>query len=285
MSRLMKINVVVAGIAACLCLAFGLTSCKSLPNINGTQVIQIGDRHIESYIHRHDQAAYTLVFESGARNCIQRWGKVLQQVPADVNVYAYNRPGYCGSSRVATERNSENIASELRQALSQQGLNPPYILIGHSIGGLYMQQFARQYPDEVQGLVLVDAMYPGVLKAPEEFPLYTKIAMSVFLSKVVKEEVDLAHASGLMIDTLPGIDDKPIVRLFNVPQRAIDDGTAIEVDFGVFNSDEKLREKVKNMYPHAKTVIADSSHQIQESSPELVVQAIRDVMQSQGALQ
>lgn len=153
------------------------------------------------------------------------------------------------------------------------------------MSGLYMQQFARQYPDEVQGLVLVDAMYPGVLKAPEEFPLYTKIAMSIFLSKVVKEEVDLAHASGLMIDTLPGIDDKPIVRLFNVPQGAIDDGSVIEVDFSVLNSDEKLREKVKNMYPHAKTVIADSSHQIQESSPELVVKAIRDVMQSQGALQ
>ena len=283
MSRLN--NARLAGLAICLCAAFGLTSCKNSPNINGTQVIQHGDRQIESYIHRDDQAAYTLVFESGARNCIQRWEKVLQQVPADVNVYAYNRPGYCGSSRVATERNSQNIASELRQVLSQQGLNPPYILIGHSMGGLYMQQFARQYPDDVHGLILVDAIYPGLLKAPEKFPLYTKIAMSIFLSKVVKEEVELAHASGLMIDALPGIDEKPIVRLFNVPQSAIDDGSAIEVDFGVFNSDENLQEKVKNMYPHAKIVIADSSHQIQESSPELVVQAIREVMQSQGALQ
>lgn len=210
---------------------------------------------------------------------------MLQQVPADVNVYAYNRPGYCGSSRVATERNSQNIASELRLALSQQGLNPPYILIGHSIGGLYMQQFARQYPDEVQGLVLVDAMSPGILKAPKEFSLYTKMGMYIFLSKSVKEEVDLAHTSGLIIDALPTIDDKPIVRLFNVPQSAIDDGSAIVVDFGMFNSDENLREKVKNMYPHAKIVIADSSHQIQESSPELVVQGMRDVMQSQGALQ
>lgn len=280
MSRLIKISVSLVSIFLCLCVAVGLTSCKNLPDTAGTQVIQLDDRKIENYVRRHEQAAYTLVFESGARNCIQRWEKVLQQLPANVNVYAYNRPGYCNSSTIAAEPNSHNIARELRLELRRQELKPPYVLIGHSIGGLYIQQFAREYPDDVHGLVLVDAMYPGFLKTPSEFPWYTNIGMKLFLPKAVRKEINLAYMNGLMIDALPTIDDKPIVRMFNEPK-----GMAIEVDFGVFNRDEKTRDKIRNIYPNAKIVVADSSHQMQETSPELVIQAIDDVMQAKGALQ
>lgn len=261
-----------------------LCACKSLPDLPGTQVLRVDDREIESIVHRHEQAAYTLVFESGSRNCIQRWEKLLQQLPADVNVYAYNRPGYCNSSSAKTERTSENIVSELRQDLRRQAFKPPYILIGHSMGGLYMQQFARQYPDEVHGLVLVDAIYPGFMKSPEEFPWYTSMGMAVFLSKDVKDEIRLANTNGLMIDALPTIDDKPIVRLFNDPKSKIADKTAVEVDFGMFNRDEKVMEKVRALYPHAKVVTVDSSHQMQETSPEVVMQAIHEVMKAKGPL-
>lgn len=280
MSRLIKISLSLVNISLCLCVAMVLMSCKNLPDTAGTQVTQLDNRKIENYVRRHEQAVYTLVFESGAMNCIQRWEKVLKQLPANVNVYAYNRPGYCNSSTIAAEPNSHNIARELRLELRRQELKPPYVLIGHSIGGLYIQQFAREYPNEVHGLVLVDAMYPGLLKNPNEFPWYTNVGMKLFLPKAVREEINLAHMSGLMIDALPTIDDKPIVRMFNQPK-----GMSIEVDFGAFNQDEKTRDKILNINPNAKIVVADSSHQMQETSPELVIQAINDVMQAQEALQ
>ncbi|MCR6654080.1 MAG: alpha/beta fold hydrolase [Cellvibrionaceae bacterium] len=259
-----------------------LAACKSLPDLPGTQILRVGDREIESIVRKHEQAAYTLVFESGSRNCIQRWEKLLQLLPRDVNVYVYNRPGYCGSSSAQTARTSENIVNELREALNNQELKPPYILIGHSMGGLYMQHFARQYPDEVHGLVLIDALYPGFMKSPDEFPLYTKVGMAIFLSADVEEEIRLASTSGLMIDALPPIDEKPIVRLFNDPKSKLDDETATEVDFGMFNRDEKLMEKIGAMYPHAKILAVDSSHQMQETSPEVVAQAILDVVLAKG---
>lgn len=52
------------------------------------------------------------------------------------------------------------VVDELRGVLRQKGLRPPHALMGHSLGGLYMQLFARAYPDEVKALVLVDALYP-----------------------------------------------------------------------------------------------------------------------------
>lgn len=266
-------------------LVCGLASCKSLPDLPGTEVSQVDNKQIERIVRKHDQSVYTLVFENGSRNCIQRWATLLQQLPDNLNVYAYNRPGYCNSSSATTDRTSANLVNELRQSLRQQGLNPPYILIGHSLGGLYMQHFARQYPNEVKGLVLVDAVYPGLLKKPDEFPWYTKTAMTLFMSGDMKDEIYKANASSEMIDSLPAIDHMPIVRLFNQPKSKIEDGSAKEIDLGMLNRDEKVITKIRNLYPRAKIVVADSSHQMQETSPELVIQAIDDVIQAKGAFQ
>lgn len=258
----------------------GISACNNLPKIPGTEVLLFDNRKIE-YLIRHEQrAAYTLVFENGARNCIQRWATLLQRLPINLNFYVYNRPGYCASSGAATARTGENIVNELRQALAHQGLKPPYVLIGHSLGGLYVQHFARQYPEEVMGLVLIDAIYPGVLKKPEEFPWYTHLGMALFLPKDMRAEINLAHSSGLSIDALPTIDKIPTVRMFNEPKSKIEDGSAREIDLGMLNRDESLITKVKNMYPHAKLIVADSSHQMQETSAELVVQAINYVTQT-----
>lgn len=269
----------------CVFVSLGLMSCNGLADTLGTQVLRIDNQKIESLVRKHEQASYTLVFENGSRNCIQRWEVLFNQLPANVNVFAYNRPGYCKSSSAESVRTSDNIVNELRHTLQQQEVKPPYILIGHSLGGLYMQHFARQYPNEVKGLVLVDAVYPGLLKKPEEFPWYAKLGMTTFMSSDMKEEMYLAHTSGAIIDSLPAIDHMPIVRLFNYPKTAIENGNANYVDMGMVNRDEKLIEKIKAMYPRAKTVVADSSHQMQETSPELVLQAILEVMQAKGALQ
>lgn len=265
--------------------SLGLMSCSNLADTLDTQVLRIDNQKIETFVRKHEQASYTLVFENGSRNCIQRWETLFKQLPDDVNIFAYNRPGYCKSSYAESMRTSDNIVNELRHTLQQQEVKPPYILIGHSLGGLYMQHFARQYPVEVKGLVLVDAVYPGILKNPEEFPWYAKLGMTTLMSGDMKEELYMANASGLTIDSLPAIDHMPIVRLFNYPKKAIEDGTAKYVDMGMVNKDEKSIAKIKAMYPRAKTVVADSSHQMQETSPELVVQAILEVMQAEGALQ
>jgi pimeloyl-ACP methyl ester carboxylesterase len=146
--------------------------------------------------------------------------------------------------------------------------------VGHSLGGLYMQLFARRYPHEVQGLVLVDSLYPRIVKRPGEFPLATRIGKWLFFSESVQREIDAIHATGEAVLALPDIDDKPIIRLVNRPTSA----TAIAVDFGAFNADPQTRALVRRLYPKARTVVADASHQMQVSHPELVAAAIREVL-------
>ena len=96
----------------------------------------------------------------------------------------------------------------------------------------------------------------------------------LFFSNTVQREIDLIHATGETIVALPGIDDKPIIRLVNRPLSK----TAVGVDFGAFNQDAQTRDFVRALYPSAKTIVADSSHQMQLTSPALVADAIREVL-------
>jgi pimeloyl-ACP methyl ester carboxylesterase len=70
----------------------------------------------------------------------------------------YDRAGLGWSSASPTERTPSNIARELRLLLRKAAIPPPYILVGHSFGGVVVRRFAIDHPDEVSGLVLVDPM-------------------------------------------------------------------------------------------------------------------------------
>ncbi len=73
------------------------------------------------------------------------------------------RPGYGWSESTKRERSLQNITEEDRLALRQAGINPPYILAAHSIGGLEANLFAADYPDEVSGVVLLDCTSPKAM--------------------------------------------------------------------------------------------------------------------------
>lgn len=241
-------------------------------------VESLDGRQVEHLTIRHPVAQAVVVFENGSRATIDNWGSVPAQVAREASVFAYNRPGYGESAPAATGRDGRTIVDELRALLRRQGLQPPYVLVGHSLGGLYMQLFARAYPQEVKGLVLVDALYPGVVKKTAEFPFMTRLAGRLAFSRTAWAEIEKIDETGEMVQALGGIDDKPIVRLVNQPTSR----TAVAVDFGAFRMDPGTRERVRALYPKARTVVADSSHQMALTSPDVVVGAIREVLASTG---
>lgn len=101
----------------------------------------------------------TVVFESGFQNDWSPWDRVASAVSLHGRVFAYSRPGYGDSDPVSTPRDPQHIVDELRQLLLATGHAPPYVLVGHSFGGTYMELFARLHPSEVAGLVLVDSRH------------------------------------------------------------------------------------------------------------------------------
>lgn len=87
------------------------------------------------------------------------WDAVASEVATEARVFAYSRPGYGRSDPAETPRDADTIVEELRTLLASRGVAPPYLLVGHSFGGTYMELFAKAHPEEVVGLVMVETRH------------------------------------------------------------------------------------------------------------------------------
>lgn len=97
-----------------------------------------------------------MIFESGFAATSTEWFKVLPAVAPRHRACAYDRAGLGWSDMGPIPRDGEAIASDLDQALRAARIRGPYVLVGHSAGGLYVRLFAKLRPREVVGMVLVD---------------------------------------------------------------------------------------------------------------------------------
>ena len=101
----------------------------------------------------------TVVLEAGVMDFHISWAKVQAEIAKFARVYSYDRAGLGWSETSPHPRTSEVIAEELHTLLEKAGANGPYILVGHSYGGIHVRAFARKYPNEVAGMVLVDSSH------------------------------------------------------------------------------------------------------------------------------
>ncbi|GGP24395.1 alpha/beta fold hydrolase [Silvimonas amylolytica] len=134
----------------------GLAACSSMPD-SGQQTLSGGGKIGWTVA---GSGKPTVVLQAGLGDDRSTWNKVFPDLSAHYRVFAYDRPGYGSSSHASTPRDPCTIATELHDLLRAAQIPPPYLLVGHSIGGMYQYVYARMYPDEVAGLVLVDATHP-----------------------------------------------------------------------------------------------------------------------------
>ncbi len=101
------------------------------------------------------------ILDHGLGGSASDWRHVRERLARTTQVCSYDRAGYGASEPGPHPRSSGRIASELRTLLSRAGVPGPYVLAGHSFGGCNVRMFAHLFPRDVQGLVLVDALFEG----------------------------------------------------------------------------------------------------------------------------
>jgi pimeloyl-ACP methyl ester carboxylesterase len=246
-----------------------ISGCASLPN---STLEKISNLNVEFALTRHD--TIPVVFENGLGGRMEWWKKVLPEISNDITTFAYNRPGYGNSDPVSTPRDGSHIVDELRALLHGKGLRPPYILVGHSLGGLYMQLFARRYPEEVGALILVDSTHPQQLDgegALERQSFLARGILGVLVIGAAKDELDLLPQTGKQVIDLPTLSNKPVFVLS--ASKPLDEKSKVADD-----ANEK-RKDIARLYPGSKQIWVDSGHAIPLEKPESVISAIREVLQ------
>ena len=103
------------------------------------------------------QGSPTVVLDAGSGLFSAQWVRVQRQVSGTTRVCAYDRAGMGWSEMGPDPRDAKQITGELHTLLSKAGIEGPYVLVGHSFGGMYMQTYAARYPDEAAGVALVDS--------------------------------------------------------------------------------------------------------------------------------
>ena len=129
------------------------------PNLAGGRdtILTINGQNL--HVETSGASGPTVVFEAGLGNDATTWKFIAGPVATFARVVLYDRAGL-GQSLPMTKKDSavtaDEVATNLRALLAAADVRPPYILVGHSLGGLYVQMFARKYPKEVSGIVLLE---------------------------------------------------------------------------------------------------------------------------------
>jgi pimeloyl-ACP methyl ester carboxylesterase len=121
------------------------------------------------------QGSPTVILEARNLGMSADWVRVQQEVSDTTRVCAYDRAGLGWSEPGPEPRDAKQISGELHALLANAGIEGPYVLVGHSYGGLYARMYAARYPNEVAGVVLVDSSHPEQFtRSPEGRALYER---------------------------------------------------------------------------------------------------------------
>lgn len=254
-----------------------IAGCTSLPN---SQKVETEEASFTYYLAGEPKP--TVIFESGLGDDMTTWEPIINQVEKNSQVFAYNRAGFSGSKSNNVKRTGQVIINELRGLLKKTKLSPPYILVGHSLGGTYMELYAKTYPEEVLGVILVDpypSKYPerclieklNYCKPPSSMPYWASLILPPAIEGEIKGFAEtLAQVNA--IDSFPKV---PLVVLsattYENPKNDIQKRHNIV--------DVELKKELSAISPISKHIICDTcSHYIHEDDPALVINAIKWVV-------
>jgi len=312
----MHIALLSSAIAACLgLLAAGFLYERRSRRIDALRfppmgkLIDIGGRRL--HLLEKGTAPPSVVIEQGAGGPSLAWFAVQEQISQFARVCLYDRAGYQWSDEAAAPRSMADRVNDLHALLVNAQLPEPYILVGHSYGGFLVRLFARQYPESVAGLVLVDAPHEDVYFQREVLAFYRKVTWMLramktlsrfglprFLSRrFARPDPGLPPAVSERLAAMTvrreyfaaAIDDVRSIQpsehfgpLGDLPVTVITHGQPFPGPFAVLEKGWRAgQERLAALSTNGALLVAEkANHMIHMDEPDMIVAAVRSVIET-----
>lgn len=123
------------------------------------ELVKVDNKNMHVYSMGSGKETIVLLPGHGVPLPVADFGPLMRELSKKYRVVTVEHFGTGFSDQTDTPRTSENYVNEMRTALDKAGVNPPYILMPHSISGIYSEYYAKKYPEEVKGLILLDSTF------------------------------------------------------------------------------------------------------------------------------
>ena len=271
MNKLLTVTAAVIGSAAIFLATRGQVFSRVAANGPSLRMLAIG------------QGTSTVVFEAGAGGPLECWCRIQGRVAEFARTISYDRAGNGLSGKGATPRDGRNIATELHAALRSAGVPPPYVLVGHSLGGPYVRVYAGTYPDEVAGLVLVDPTQEDLIawakardpkpESTQKFRPYDEVDCAPFTFEQAKQS---QIPAGIPVILIAGMGPREVPTFMpNAFKEEVtkDHEVLYRAKLGFY------QDWLKNI-PNGRLVITENSgHGIPLEEPQVVIDAVKEIVQ------
>lgn len=235
---------------------------------------------VSLHVHCVGEGAPTVVLDAGLGNDGSVWKDVQQRVARSVRTCAYDRAGLGYSSRPASQPHTHRqMARELHELLERAGLDAPYVLVGHSMGGINVRLFETEHPEQVLGMVLVDATVDPersrALVPAEELRKFREVLPTI--GEGLDYDTFVAGAADMRASSL-SLGAKPLVIL----TRSMEDAPpwASEPQRAeMLRIWQELQASLLTLSSNSvQIIVPHTRHYIQRDAPQIVASAIEEVV-------
>jgi pimeloyl-ACP methyl ester carboxylesterase len=254
-----------------------------------TRQVEVGPHRIEATVFGSGTPA--VVIEPGFGGTAASWRAVAEALAEDTTVVTYDRVPNGASSRARDARTPRDIARDLRGVLDALGIDGPLVLVGHSAGGVYVRAFAGLYDAQVAGMVLADSSHeaqeqvatPALpwkiralkrLELPVTLMLPRKARGGADRRSLIRENRSFNRLTGSDKPLAAGaLGDRPLIVITAAPGKIVN-GRAWQIW-------HELQAELAALSANRRHIVASRpDHYVHKADPDLVITAIRDVVDS-----
>lgn len=249
------------------------------------------DRFVDIDGHRQHildigEGSPVVIFITGAGVELNNFNTVQTEIATLTRTLSYDRAGIGLSEEINTERSVDHFANELNEILVKEKIDPPYLLVSHSLGGFIARWFVHTYPEKVAGMVLIDPAYEGFMdtlrntrSAEQRRRMKDMVDLGISNApKTTRKELELLKKDEELMRSTRLPLNIPITMLtsgrFSEKERK-EGSTAEDISKWV-----QFHERLKVQAPQMKHLVTEKSGTfIHQEEPELVIDQIKTILE------